>query len=83
MARCSGFAPVGDTVPIARLVWETARGDLVGAMRSARNGRKLLSIPDLAGDVPFSLQLDTVDLVAVMTTEGMVKRWEASQGEAG
>jgi 2-phosphosulfolactate phosphatase len=71
-ARLSLARPA-DTVRIAGQIWQLAKGNLLEAVRHARNGSKLLSIPDLAGDVPFSLQRNTVRLVAALTKEGEVR----------
>ncbi len=66
-------ARVSDTVTMARQIWGLARANPLEAVGVARNAGKLLSNPDLAADVPFSLQQDTVNLVAVMTKDGVVR----------
>jgi 2-phosphosulfolactate phosphatase len=67
------FTRSADTVHIARQVWQRAAGNLLEAVRPARNASKLLGIAELAADVPFSLQRDTVPLVAAMSKAGQVR----------
>ncbi|MFN7140664.1 MAG: 2-phosphosulfolactate phosphatase [Limisphaerales bacterium] len=57
---------ITDSAHIARQVYELSQGDLHGAMQFARNGRQLLSVPDLREDVPFCLQRDIFHFVAEM-----------------
>lgn len=63
-----------DSALIAREVWARARANPLAAVRAARNARKLLSVPELADDVAFSLRRDTVDLVAGLDAAGRVVR---------
>ena len=65
---------LADTVAIVRQIWGLARANPVEAVRHARNARKLLSRPELADDVPFSLRQDTVVLTAVMGRDGTVRK---------
>jgi len=67
-------ARVSDTVHIACQIWRLAHANVLEAVKIARNARKLMSHPDLAADVPFCLQQDTVHLVAEMTKDGLVRR---------
>jgi 2-phosphosulfolactate phosphatase len=64
---------VADSVQIARQIYQQAEGDLLSAIRHARNGRRLLEIPELAADVPFCLQRDTTTLIARMGVEGNIR----------
>jgi 2-phosphosulfolactate phosphatase len=66
-------ASATDAAQIARQVYLQTNGDLLRAMAHSRNGRRLLSRPELADDVPFCLQRDTVDLVAELK-ESAVQR---------
>ncbi len=69
-----GRAPAGsDAVHIARQMWKLAEGNLLAAVRCARNARRLLAVPALADDVPFSLQRDTARLVAGLTASGELR----------
>jgi 2-phosphosulfolactate phosphatase len=67
------FVRPADTVLIARQVWQLASANPLESVKQARNAAKLLGIAELAGDVPFSLQRDTLSLVAGMTQNGEVK----------
>ena len=62
-----------DTVQIARQVWQLGQADPLASVKEARNAAKLRANPDLADDVPFSLQRDTVRLVPIMTASGEIK----------
>jgi 2-phosphosulfolactate phosphatase len=57
-------ADASDAAHLARTAWLAAKDDLPGAMRHSRNARRLLSIPDLAGDVAACLAIDTSETVA-------------------
>lgn len=63
-----------DTAVIAQQIYQTHRSDLMAAMGLARNGRKLLSIPELADDVRVCLARDTVPFAARMDADGWVRR---------
>ncbi len=79
-ALCELIGPVysagamADSVHIALQIYRAAQGDLLSAMRFARNGRRLLEHPDLQGDVPVCLRRDTLDLVAGLVGGGAVER---------
>jgi 2-phosphosulfolactate phosphatase len=55
---------VADSAQIARQIYLRHQSDLPGALQSARNGRRLLRLPELRGDVAVCLGRDTVDLLA-------------------
>lgn len=65
---------VSDAVQIAVQLYRQHRRDLVGAMRLARNGRKLLAHPLLQGDVEACAQVNQLDLAAALGADGMVRR---------
>lgn len=65
---------IADSAAIAKQVYRDQAHDLLGAMRFARNGRRLLSVPELKDDVAFCLQRDTVPFVAGLTPAGVVTR---------
>jgi 2-phosphosulfolactate phosphatase len=71
-----GTGAVADSAAIAREIYRVSQHDLLGAIQHARNGRRLLRHPDLAGDVPFCLQCDTIPFLAELTKEGVVRRRE-------
>jgi 2-phosphosulfolactate phosphatase len=65
---------VADSAEMARQIFRQFESDLPGAMRMARNGRRLLQRPELRDDVPFCLSRDVLDLVAVLLPDGSVRR---------
>jgi len=67
-----GSGTVADSARVARRLFELERHGLAGAVAQSRNGRRLLSRPELRDDVPFCLQRDTVNLVAQLGRDGTV-----------
>jgi 2-phosphosulfolactate phosphatase len=65
---------VADSAQIARNAFLAANGDLLGAMQFARNGRRLLGIPELRDDVKFCLQRDAFPVLARMNPNGTVQK---------
>ena len=59
---------IADSAQIARNAFLSAQADLLNAMQFARNGRRLLDIPELREDVAFCLRPDVYPLVATMDT---------------
>jgi 2-phosphosulfolactate phosphatase len=57
---------LSDSAQIALTAYNGAKGDLLGAVSKSENARRLLSIPELRDDVPFCLQRDIFDFVAVL-----------------
>jgi 2-phosphosulfolactate phosphatase len=57
---------IADSAQIARNVFLAAQSDLLSTMQFARNGRRLLAIPELRDDVAFCLQRDVFPIVANM-----------------
>jgi 2-phosphosulfolactate phosphatase len=55
---------VADSAEIARRLYPLMQQDLLGAMRHARNGRRLLANPALQKDVGYCLQRGVVDFLA-------------------
>ncbi len=70
--RWLGAGP-SQAVRIARQVWKLAEAHLLEAVQCARNARRLLAHPELAGDVAFSIQRDTPPLVAALTGQGELR----------
>ncbi len=64
---------VADSAAIARHVFQLAAPDLLAAMAHARNGRRLLALPDLRGDVPLCLEIGAHDLLAELNGDGVVR----------
>ncbi len=69
-----GSAKVDDAAQVARNCYLAAGGDLLGAMRFARNGRRLLSLPELAPDVALCLTPDRFGFVAALGPDGCVRK---------
>jgi 2-phosphosulfolactate phosphatase len=65
-------AGCSDSALMARKLFCAARGDLLAAVSQSRNGRRLLSMPDLCDDVPYCIQPDLLDTVLQMHTDGRV-----------
>ncbi len=66
---------VADSAQIARQIHGLEQQDLLGAMQDTRNGRRLLAIPELRDDVAFCAQRETLNFVAGLQSDGMVRRW--------
>jgi phosphosulfolactate phosphohydrolase-like enzyme len=57
---------------MARLIFQQYSADLLQAMRFARNGRRLLEIPELRDDVPFCLRRDVHSVIARLESNGCI-----------
>ena len=64
---------VSDSAHIARQLFRIEQDDLLGAIAQSRNGRRLMSNPDLRDDVPFCVQRDRFGLAAEMGKDGLVR----------
>jgi 2-phosphosulfolactate phosphatase len=58
----------------AREMYREHADDLLGAMQHATNGRRLLSLPELAPDVPLCLRRDSVPVLAELRADGRIVR---------
>ena len=56
-----------DSAEIALATYQHHASNLVGAFGKARNGRKLLSIPELVDDVAYCLQRDILNFTATLS----------------
>ena len=65
---------IADSAEIARRIYPLMQFDLAGALKHARNGRRLQSNPELRGDVWFSVQRETYSLVVEMRADGTVRK---------
>jgi 2-phosphosulfolactate phosphatase len=63
-----------DSAQMARELYLRMGGDLPGAMRFSANGRRLLAMPELRGDVPFCLQKDVINLTAGLGADGVIRK---------
>lgn len=69
-----GSGLTSDSAYIARQLYRRNATDLFEAMPFARNGRRLLDMPELRDDVPFCLQRDRFNFVAALSEAGTVKK---------
>ncbi|MBI3881122.1 MAG: 2-phosphosulfolactate phosphatase [Verrucomicrobia bacterium] len=81
LVASGSHATVADSAIIAREVFRTHQEDLIGAMPHARNGRRLLALPELAEDVAFCLRCDALPITARLV--GGVVRAESSAAAPG
>lgn len=65
---------LGDGARIALETWKGLGGNVEGALAASRNGAKLLSIPGLAGDVPFCARRDALPAIAAMDEGGALRQ---------
>jgi len=65
---------VSDSAELARRVYPLMQSNLLEAMKSARNGRRLLAHPELRDDVWMCVQRETVSLIAGICPDGAVRR---------
>jgi 2-phosphosulfolactate phosphatase len=63
---------VSDSALIARKLFCQERQDLLAAVSQSRNGRRLLSLPELRDDVQFCVQRDVVSVVPETNEHGEV-----------
>jgi 2-phosphosulfolactate phosphatase len=61
-----------DATQAARLIFNSA--PVEETILQAKNAQRLLSLPDLADDISFCLQLDSQNFTAVMDGDGMILR---------
>lgn len=63
---------VADSAQMARNLFHAAKSDLLRAMDYARNGRRLLEIPELRDDVEFCLKQDAFPILAQLDRSGAI-----------
>jgi 2-phosphosulfolactate phosphatase len=66
-------AELSDSAKIAQRAYAQAKPDLAGAVCNSKNGRRLLSVPELRDDVAFCLQHDIYPLIARMENDGAIR----------
>ena len=72
-----------DSTRLAQLAYEAALPDLAAAMgRHSRNGRRLLGMPDLAGDVDLCASEDSVPVLARVEDDGIIRGFEPGEAPA-
>lgn len=65
---------ISDSAELARRLYPLMQGNLLEAMKSARNGRRLLAHRELRDDVWLCVQRETVAFVATLGPDGAVRR---------
>lgn len=69
-----GAGHVADGAVVARRTWEAFGADPLAVLSVSRNGRRLLSRPELAGDVAVCSRRDAVGFVAPMGADGAIRK---------
>ena len=67
---------VSDSAEMVRRLYPLMQANLLDAMKSARNGRRLFSIPELRDDVWHCVQRETVSFAAALFPGGAVRKLE-------
>ena len=65
---------LSDSAEIARRIYPLMQFNLLDAMKHSRNGRRLLSNPDMRDDVWLCLQRETAPFVAALMPGGTVRK---------
>jgi len=65
-----------DSALMALKLYQMAQPNLSLALQTARNGQRLMGIPELMDDVAFCCRPDAVPLVAGLSPDGTIQRWE-------
>jgi 2-phosphosulfolactate phosphatase len=63
-----------DSAEVARRLYPLLQLDLLGAMKSSRNGRRLLSNPELRNDVWYCVQRETIPFAVELGADGAVRK---------
>jgi 2-phosphosulfolactate phosphatase len=63
-----------DATEIASRTFLSAKNDLPAVLASSQNARRLLAIPELRADVAFCSQRDIFNLVALLDSDGKLRR---------
>jgi 2-phosphosulfolactate phosphatase len=74
MADMDARPAVSDSSRIAHDLFVRLKPDLAAAIAASKNGRRLLSLPELRDDVAYCTQRDLFDLVALMCNTGRLSR---------
>jgi len=69
---------IADSAEIARRLYPLMQHNLLDAMKSACNGRRLLANPELRGDVWLCVQRETLAFVAELQSDGAVRKQKAA-----
>ena len=63
-----------DSAEVARRLYPLLQFDLLGVMKSSRNGRRLLANPELRNDVWYCVQRETIPFAAELGADGAIRR---------
>jgi len=63
-----------DSAEVARRLYPLLQFDLLGVMKSSRNGRRLLANPELRNDVWYCVQRETIPFAAELGRDGAVRK---------
>jgi 2-phosphosulfolactate phosphatase len=66
--------PDSDAAALASAVYRAACSELSGTVARARNARRLLAIPELRDDVALCLARDSINIVAALARDGVVRK---------
>lgn len=64
---------LSDSVMVARQLYQQHAKDLPAAIKYSRNGRRLVTFPELRGDLAWCLQRNVFPVVARMEKDGKIK----------
>jgi 2-phosphosulfolactate phosphatase len=65
---------LSNTTESALKCWQAAKPDLFFDLSRAKNGQRLLALPDLRDDVAFCAQRDIFNLVAALSPDGSLRQ---------
>jgi 2-phosphosulfolactate phosphatase len=65
---------ISDSAEIARRIYPLFQHNLLEGMKQGRNGRRLLSRPELRGDLWWCVQRETASFLATMQPDGTVRK---------
>jgi 2-phosphosulfolactate phosphatase len=68
---CRG--PIADSAAIARQLFQSCQDHLTETVTQARNGRRLLSQPELHDDVAFAMQIGRFEVLAELNRDGWIR----------
>lgn len=74
------YGKTGDAAEVARRLYPLMQPNLLEAMKSTRNGRRLLSLPNLSDDVWYCVQREIFPFMAELHADGVVRKAVAPGG---
>jgi len=63
-----------DSALVAMRLFVSCEHDLQAAVSKGRNGRRLLSIPELREDISACIAIDALDVSGLMNSDGSLRR---------